>query len=186
MAKGTLVIFDMSGLKRLTRQIRGGVRGTSPGPIDTMLKRWGVRYLTFARRRYLRLARGGGEWPPLKAATEARRKRPARHRRKKQKRRHSILINTMTLLGALQVGAPGNEFRRLPGAIKCGFGGNQKHPEGRASIADIGRFHDQGLGNLPQRQIIVEPDEQTKSGMREDAKRCGQELLRSASRGRKA
>lgn len=122
-------------------------RPNRTGHMDRLFKQVGARYLGFVRKRYVEYARGGGDWPPLK-----------RKRKHGKKAKASVLIDTGTLLNALTIGAPGNLFRKIRGGIRVGFGGPHKHPEGKATIADIAGFHNTGEGNLPERRIIVEPD----------------------------
>lgn len=61
--------LDLKGLRELLRDLDPG----GPASKD-MHERWAARYLGFARRRYTRQSRGGGDWPPLKPATVARRR----------------------------------------------------------------------------------------------------------------
>jgi len=156
------VKVDLSPLAKFTRAIRRAELVDDPGnPFAIMFKQWGARYLAFARRRFVKMSRGG--WPRLKRAR--------RHRRGRRERA-AVLRDTGTLFGALTPGAPGNEFRRIPRAIRVGYGGPHRHPKGRATIADIASFHQTGAGHLPKREIIVPPDQRTIRGMIRDGKRA--------------
>jgi len=96
----------------------------------------------------------------------------------------SILRDTGILFNALGEGAPGCLVRRRPNGIEVGIAGPAPHStpnnKSRATIAQIAMYHDQGMGNYPRRRIIWPPDEQTRAGMRVDAKRCLQLLARAA------
>jgi len=187
---GGNVLLDVRGFDRFRRRFERGLRGNA-GPIDDMFKKWGRRYLTFARRRFVRMSRGG--WKPLAPSTIRARRGPESTRRKKARRRVgtaktttrvgagkvAILRDTGTLLAALTVGRPGNLFKRIPYGVRVGFGGPSRHPKGKATIADIAGFHNQGKGKLPKREIIVKPDARTVQGMRRDtltaARKVGRE-----------
>lgn len=56
-------------------------------------------------------------------------------------------------------GAPGQFQEDTPYGVRVGFGGPARHPDGTATIADIASFHQQGEPKLPQRRIVVEPDD---------------------------
>jgi hypothetical protein len=64
--------------------------------------------------------------------------------------------------------------------VDVGYGGPAKHSKGKATIADIARFHNEGLGNNPQRKIIVSPNKATTQQMRADADRAIAKLKRDA------
>ncbi len=142
--------FNLRKLQRFKRLINQG----SNGPLRPVFKQWGVRYLAWTKRTFIEKSRGGGNWPPLKAATMARRRRGGASA--------AILRDTGTLFRALTPGNPGNlfEFIRggVRGGVRVGFGGAARHPAGKATISDIARFHNSGEGRLPKRQIIYEPN----------------------------
>jgi len=78
----------------------------------------------------------------------------------------SILRDSGKLMEALSpsmVNAPGRLQNLIPFGIEVGFGGPALHPGGKSSIADIATYHQVGNPNLPQRQIIVHPDEWNKN-----------------------
>jgi hypothetical protein len=83
----------------------------------------------------------------------------------------AILRNTGLLFNAIDVGAKGNLFKLEPGGILVGFAG-ASHGAGKANIAQIASYHDQGGVHLPRRQILVAPNAQTITGMVADAKRA--------------
>ncbi len=184
--------IDMSPLKRFQAEMNRSVRsGQLTGPIGTMFKQVGALYLTFTRRRFIRMSRGG--WKPLKASTiKARRGGKRRATRSPQARTKtttrgsaanvSILRDTGILLNALTIDAPGNLFRGIRGGIRVGFGGPARHPEGKATIRDIAVAHDEGRGRLPKRQILARPDTQTVSQMQGRVKVAIQRLGKKSER----
>lgn len=147
---------------------------------DRVFKQWAARYRGFVRNRFTTFARGGGNWPALAPSTIKRRRQGTKKGKRKSKRNKrgtgriaSILWDTGTLLGALAIrfrNAPGQLQRKIRNGIRVGFGGPARHPKGKATIADIARFHNDGLG-VPQRKIIVQPDAATKRGMASDVER---------------
>lgn len=152
------------------------------GPIRDAIRSWGKRYRSFAQERFDVYSKGGGDWPPLAPSTIARR-RTGKKRSKKSKKlerayrragladianqlssayskKVSILRNTGTLFAALSPtfqGAPGAVEREGLYEIEVGFDGPAKHPTGKATIADIASFHQNGGPRLPKRQILVDP-----------------------------
>jgi hypothetical protein len=150
------------------------------GPIRAAFRQWAHRYRTFVQRRFKNYSRGGGDWPPLKRDRAHGRDRRARGRKlaeSKESAGASILYDTGTIFRALdpQMG-PGGIQEDLPFGVRCGYGGPHAHPKGRATIADIAMFHDQGMGRLPKRQIIVEPDRSTIISMTNDMERALRKL----------
>lgn len=154
MSKMGTLKMDLRKLRKFSRQLSGPAAAP-------LFRQWGVRYSAFIRRRFVRMS--GGGWTPLAESTKAGRRKGGKGAK--------ILRDTGTLLGALTIRAPGNLFRIVKHGLIFGFGGGGKHPDGKATIAQIARWHDKGSGNLPQRQIIVEPDTKTIRGMLADVKR---------------
>ena len=174
-------------------QIFGRRIATLTGALRDMTYKWAARYRGFARARFIRYSRGGGDWPYLAPSTLAarRRKTPGGRMyvidRKTGKRRRTrgktnassklsqrprILWDTGLLIGALQprvVGAPGQLQKDEPHGILVGYGGPHRYPKGKQpTIADIAHFHQTGAGRVPQRKIIVKPDALTRQGMTRD------------------
>ena len=136
-------------------------------------KIWGKRYLSETKVRFIKNSRSGGEWPPLKPATIAARRSGKSGRRRNTTRgmgsirgKVAILRDTGILFKALTVGQPGNLYRLLRKGIRVGFGGPAKHPDGKATIADIAKFHNVGKGKNPKRQILHKPSKQLIAFMR--------------------
>ncbi|MHA1220130.1 MAG: hypothetical protein ACTSQB_00175 [Candidatus Heimdallarchaeota archaeon] len=158
--------INLRGLEKFIKLVREGLRMGGSGPMDSFLKRIGVRYLAFVRRRFVHHSQGMGDWPPLSPATIARRR--GGQRRKKRgggtttrgtATKVAILRDTGTLLNALTVGMPGNLLKRIHHGVRVGFGGPGRHPKGKATIRDIAAFHNLGKG-VPKRRIIVAPEQE--------------------------
>lgn len=193
MARQRGTRFDLTPLKRFQRGIAESGAAGGSNPINWVLRQWGARYLTFVRRRYIRFSRGGGDWKPLATST-LKQRRGSKRRKTRSKRAHTktttrgsakrvaILRDTGTLLGALTIGAPGNLYKLVRKAVRVGFGGPTKHPDGKMTIRDIAVAHDEGKGNLPKRQILVEPDHRTVSGLLADLRRGVQRLGKRCER----
>lgn len=133
-----------------------------------IFKQWAFIYRTFARRRFNIYSRGGGDWPPLAASTIKRRRTGKRVR--KIGRRISLLRDTGTLYAALSPrfrSSPGALEKMLDDGIEVGFGGTHKHPGGKATIADIASFHNEGTRIIPERKIIDDPDQPSLDKMRD-------------------
>lgn len=158
--------INTAPLENVVRDIRRGLRtGGSATPVRGMLRKWGTRYLGEMQRRAKKFSRGGGDWAPLKVSTIKSRRKG----RGKSKRSPAILSDTNTLISSLRRGAAGNLFKDIKNGIRVGFG-ETRHPSGKATVADIARFHHKGAGNLPKRELLVPPGPATRRGMLQDAK----------------
>lgn len=161
--------FDLAPLKHFVRELEGQLATGRSGPFNRMLKRWGHRYLSFTDRRFTRMSRGG--WQGLAESTKRRRRRARRGHT--GARSMAVLVDTGTLRGALKPGANGNMLRVISGGfVRAGFDQTSRHPGGPATIGDIARFHNEGLGTNPERRILVPPDTPTVAGMKEDLRRA--------------
>lgn len=150
----------LKGLERFNDTINQDLRGSGNGPIRKALRQWGYVYRQYLRLRYLRYARGGGNWPPLKPATI--------RRRRGRGNKVSILIDSGTMIGAFQpafAGKPGQLQEDVPFGVRVGVGGGE-HPHAHISIRELIRIHHFGLGNVPAREIVVPPDDDTTKTMK--------------------
>ncbi|GAG69133.1 unnamed protein product [marine sediment metagenome] len=138
--------FDLTKIKRKIRAV-GGYRTPA---MRYVYQQWGVRYLAWTKRKFIKNAKGGGDWPALKPATiKARRKGKRKLRGRgnvsqatKAYLSVKILRDTSTLFKALTPGSPGNLFKPIRRGIRVGFGGKAKHSRGgKATISDIASFH---------------------------------------------
>lgn len=183
------VTFDMSGLNGVLRDLQTQLgAGASIGPVRAWVKQIGVRYLAFTRTRYSRYSRGGGDWAPLSPETIKRRRKARAGTAAASKVIRAatggdaaILVDTGTLFGALNRGAPGNRFEDIPGGVRVGWGDlrHAKTGKGAATLADIAHYHQTGAGRLPARPLLVEPDAQTITGMMGDGRRAVERLLQN-------
>lgn len=80
MTIGVKVQLDLRGMDGALAFLRE----SPPSPERrAMNNQWAARYEAFARRRFVRNSRGGGEWPPLSPATIARRRTGGKYRKYK-------------------------------------------------------------------------------------------------------
>lgn len=81
----------------------------------------------------------------------------------------AILRDTGVLLNALTPGTVGSLLQPSYGElrVRCGFA-PVPHGDGSTTIQDIAAYHQTGGGKLPQRTILVEPDDATVRGMLND------------------
>lgn len=185
--------IDLDGLDKFKDLLPRGGHPSTNEHINDCLKLWTRRYLAWIQKRYDSFSKSEGDWPPLAPSTIAARRHGAGGHYKRGKRALqaaidtgggdvSILRDTGTLFHALDPvfsNQPGALNQFVDGGIEVGFGGPALHPNGNATIADIATFHQLGGRNLPQRQIIVDPNESAYAGasellnaMREDAIRA--------------
>lgn len=116
-----------------------GLNGPSAN-VAAMYKQWGAVYRGYIRERWNDYSRGGGDWPPLKH------------------REGSILRDTNTLFATVDYtfGDPGSRVEEIErDGIVVGFGGSGEHPEAQMTVARLAEIHDQGLGRVPKREILV-------------------------------
>ena len=169
-SSGTGVDVDLSQLEDIAKGVTQGGRHY-PGPIAVAFKQWAFRYRAFADARFEEHKSGGGEdpWQELHPSTIARRKN-------KDKDNISILWDTGVLMGALSptfTGAKGALEDDIPFGIRVGYGGpHRANGESNLTIADIAEVHQEGLGNVPQREIIVKPPQGVIDKMAGDMQRA--------------
>lgn len=121
------------------------------------------RLRSFWFRRFDRFSRGGGNWKSTK-----------RRKGSKRKRKPRILVVSQTLLKALSPIMRGlaGQWESIRGnTIQTGYGGSARHPKAGMTVRNLARIHDQGMGIVPQRRIIVNPDSRTRELIRNDAER---------------
>jgi len=167
------VTVDLRPLRRFADAIEKQLRTASSGPVQNAIKQWAYRYRSFAKARFAKFSRGGGNWKALEESTKRRRRKARKGH--KGPRGFSILWDTGTLIGALepQMKMPGQLTENIPFGVRVGYGGPHRHPGGRATIADIATFHQGGIpvgkgrSGRRKREIIVEPDAQAVEDMTE-------------------
>ena len=142
------VRVDIRQLTQFKRVFVADLRFKSNGPIRQAFGTWGELYREFIRARYDRLSRGGGSWPPLAPSTVAR------------KGHGLILRDTDTLYEATQpffVGKPGQLNQHVPFGIAVGIRPGGAHPTAGMDINELALIHQNGVGSVPARPIIVAP-----------------------------
>ena len=159
------VHVDVSGLRKMLLMVN-----TNTPQIKVVYHRWAERYRSFAALRFDKFSKGGGDWAPLKPATIRARRQG---RKRKGTRTAAILADTATVKNALTrifVGNPGQFEQDLNKGIRVGYGGGAIHPasKGAVTVSDIADWHQTGAGRLPQRKIIVDPDQSTINRMAKD------------------
>lgn len=181
MIKVTVKV-DLEPLRRFNTELSRDLRGSGSGHIRAALKQWAVRYRSFVQERFDTFSKGGGDWPPLSPRTIAGR-RKGRGSRRFAKGAVAILRDTGTLFGALSptfTGKPGQLQEDIPFGVRVGYGGPHRYPSGgRATIADIAAFHQEGNSRLPKREIIVTPSERVLDQMAADMDRAIGRTIRS-------
>lgn len=165
------VTIDLKPLGRFRYLIDRDLNRSGNGPVAKALNQWAVRYRGYIQERFARLSRGGGGvWPPLKPSTIAGRRKGSK----------SILRDTGTLFAALSPifrKNPGQYQKRIPGGIRVGYGTTAKHPSGKISVAKLAKIHNDGLGRVPKRVIMVQPSQQVKTAMVGDMRRAIARIL---------
>lgn len=168
------VRINLKPLERFSREVRRNLQSNAPGPVRDAVRQWGARYRSFAKLRFDRFSKGGGNWPSLAASTMKRR-RKARRGFKGATRQFSILRDTGLLFKALMpefTRRPGQWQLDIPFGLEVGYGGPGRYPDGKATVADVASFHQKGFRkgkrHLPKRETIVPPDAKTINRMAQD------------------
>ena len=169
------VKVDLGPLKRFGAAVAAGMRGggKAAGPIGAAFREWGARFRGLLKERFVEFSRGGGDWPDLKESTKRRRAKARKGH--EGARSFAILIDTATLIHAVDPqfkNPPGRVDENIPFGIRVGYGGPDRYPKGKATIADIASFHQEGGGHLPCRKIIVGPSRGVVDAMAGDMTRA--------------
>ena len=160
-----LDLRPLQALRRATLRANLSAGGGAP-EYEAMYRQWRVRYLAFIQRRYDRMSRGG--WPPLAESTK--------RRRRGDGDQAAILKDTGTLFNSLDISRADN-FRRIAGGVRVGFLSGQRGAGDAPTISELGAIHHFGRGHIPQRTIIVQPDQQVIAGMMADTRRATQRIM---------
>lgn len=150
---------DLRRIKKLRRDIQ-----TKEGSVKEVQNSWADLYRAFIVKRFTLFSLGGGNWPPIKNSTAKRKG----HRR--------ILIDTRFL--RLKLSAIIDVIRVTSRSMVFGFRSSIHHPTANMPLVDLAEIHHQGLGNNPERKILVELDDETAKNMKLDAKKRFTETLR--------
>ena len=151
------VVLDLGRLHKL----RDFIRRRSNAARKVILE-WSKLYSGFIQERFVRFSRGGGNWPPIKPGTAAR------------KGHDDILVDTLLMYEQLDPTIQGfHNVQQGSGPFQATvtFGGNAHYPDG-TSVQTVMGYHQTGAGNLPVRRILVPPDNATKKEMGDVAKKA--------------
>lgn len=170
---------DIRPLEKVVGEAIKGLDATQE-PMRSAYAQAAAFYLGFIRRRYLEASRGNGVWPDLSSKTKMARirKNKSKHGIFKRKAaaifarggdekgagtmskiaenlagtmRFAILRDTSILFNSLSVGAPGSVSKIDATGIEVG------------TAIEYAAAHQNGVaGRLPQRKIMVEPDQVTR------------------------
>jgi len=152
---------NLKELEYVARELRAEIRTGKRGPAHDMAEQWGARYLSFTQRRFKKMSRGG--WAPLAKSTLKARKKGS------GKKSASILIDEGHLLKGLKAGEKGNLTEYIINGVRVGYRADVKHPRSKTfTYGEIAAANQNGTGNLPKREIFVDPDNQTINGMKTD------------------
>lgn len=135
----------------------------------SVYNQWAARYRSFLQHRFVGHSRGGGDWQPLK-----------RKRKRGAKRKAAILRDTNTMFRVLDPAfksGPGQLQEELPYGVRVGFGGTGNHPKAEMTVARLAEIHHFGLGHMPERRIIVDPDDAVQRAMVGDVERHWKKVL---------
>lgn len=141
----------------------------TPTTLRRVFDSWNRIFGAFIRGRFVRASRGDGTWRRLAPSTIARRRKGRATGAAAILRDTNLLFLNLvpTLSGAMAVE---NDAPKFSATFK--FGGDTVYPDGDGvTTSDVASFHQEGGPNLPQRKIIVPPDEITRQKMAEAAKR---------------
>lgn len=179
--------FDRRAFTSKVQSVEKSIRFGRAEPIKAGLRQAAARYLGFIRRRFDNAGKGDGTWKPLSLSTmlarlrkrkgSAQKLRSALRKVDKKGGLHgakrlesavaltgasfTILRDTSTLFNSLTTGAPGSTQRESPNHISVG------------TAVFYAKYHQKGsvMRRLPQRTILVQPDQATAAAMREDIAR---------------
>ena len=155
------IVIDFSGARAFVNGLRSGSSGTDKGH-----RRAAERYANWLRRRYKKFAMGGGDWKELSDETI---------RRKKQYK-EVILFEYGNLFGTLS-------FRkRRANEYTVGIWSRQPARRSNKSLQQIATIHQQGLGRMPRREIVVMPSRGLYRGMVSDIQEGVNKDIRKANR----
>lgn len=165
-----------------------------PTLMQSVLRQWSKIYSAFVRRRFDRASKGGADWAALALSTI----RNRRKGKKVDKKRSSLARDTKnngrlvsaggtfsilrdtgllfsTLDPSIEILGP---VQKVGGIYKATavFGGAKKYPDG-LTTQDVLSFHQEGGPHLPQRKILVDPDDRTKRQMESSGKRMLKDYL---------
>jgi len=166
------VTINLYRLRRFASTLESDLRLSSNGPVRRALDDWAMIYSRFLTKRYEEFSHGGGNWAPLSPRTLA---------SKVARGLLGLLLRaTDTMFEAFAVGfsrKPGT-VETMPFGVRVKFSGGMEraHPNSDKTIAEVAMFHQLGGPHLPQRKLIVPPDQETVRAMRDRMENALKEL----------
>ena len=166
------VTVNLYKLRKFASVLESDLRLSTNGPVREALHDWATIYGRFLTKRYETFSQGGGNWRALSPKTLM------------SKAARGLLLLILRATDVMfEAFAPG--FSRKPGAVgempfgvRVEFSGGMQrtHPNSDKTIAEIAMFHQLGGPHLPQRKILVPPDQETIKAMRDRMERGMKEL----------
>jgi len=165
MKLNVTVAVNLYGLRKFKGALEDAdLRTSEARPIREALATWGDLLTQYLSNRWRIFSLGGGNWAPLNE----------KYRAWKLRKGFLPFILRMTDMAATLFSA---KFSRKPGAInsdvkfgvRVGFGEDMQVPHmtnPNMTVAQIMMLHQEGVGRLPQRKVIVGPDTATRAQMR--------------------
>jgi hypothetical protein len=151
-------------LQYLRRQL---VQQLDPTVVQRIVQAWTKIYAQFSLKRFKAASRGDGTWRPLAPATiEA-------------KGSTLILRDTDVMFKALDpelIDVFDSEVKGARFQALVRFGENVSYPSG-VTVHELITFHSRGMGHLPQRKVLDDPDKVTTTEMRDVAKKIMVEAI---------
>lgn len=119
------------------------------GPVVEMLRDMQEAYEEVVLEQFDRNSRGGGDWQPIEFATARR------------KGHTDILVNSRAMRRGLEggVGLIATVSAINGASVQMGFTTKKRHPKAKMTIADLAAIHHLGLGNNPERRILLAPND---------------------------
>ena len=181
MAKLQLTVaVNLHGLRKFKGVLEStDLRTSEAAPIREALVKWGDLITNYLTKRWQIFSMGGGNWTALNAKYKAWKVRKGFL--------PFILRMTDQALSLFWI-----DFSRKPGAlnedikfgVRIGFGEAMQVPHmtnPQMTVASIMMLHQQGVGKLPQRKVIVGPDTATRGKMRDVMDRALKKVARGES-----
>jgi hypothetical protein len=136
------VSLKLTGLKTLKKHLQDGT-----GPVEEALRQNASLYRAFILRRFDSFSRGGGNWKLNTAA------------RRRKKGHNQILVDTKFF--RLRLEETIAVLRLQKDTAVVGFKSFVVHPNSELTLEQMAKIHNEGRGNNPKREILVEPDQAT-------------------------
>lgn len=159
------VAVNLYGLRKFKDALADAdLRTSESRPIRNAVEQWGVLITDFLTTRWVIFSLGGGNWRALNAKYLA------------WKTRKGLLPfilratdQAISLFSAKFARKPGAMGSDVKFGVRVSFGEAMQVPHmtnPQMTVASVMMLHQQGVGRLPQRKVIVGPDTETRGKMR--------------------